>query len=39
MKYDNLARSLAMMEDELKRAGERVKNADSKVVIIEDELE
>merc|ERR1712025_919617 len=25
MKYDNLARSLAMMEDELKRAGERVK--------------
>merc|ERR1712189_156236 len=27
MKYDNLARSLAMMEDELKRADERVKNA------------
>merc|ERR1712079_667305 len=28
MKYDNLARSLAMMEDELKRADERVKNAE-----------
>ena len=28
MKYDNLARSLAMMEDELKRADERVKNYD-----------
>merc|ERR1712062_828682 len=28
MKFDNLARSLAMMEDELKRAGERVKIAD-----------
>merc|ERR1711915_251461 len=26
MKYDNLARSLAMMEDELKRAKERVEN-------------
>merc|ERR1711872_980029 len=38
MKYDNLARSLAMMEDELKRAGERVNNAESKVVVIEDEL-
>merc|ERR1712111_98734 len=25
MKYDNLARSLAMMEDELERAGDRVK--------------
>ena len=25
MKYDNLARSLAMMQDELKRADERVK--------------
>merc|ERR1719333_1042428 len=32
MKYDNLARSLAMMEDELKRADERVKNAESRVV-------
>merc|ERR1719278_2178019 len=31
MKYDNLARSLAMMEDELKRADERVKNAEQKV--------
>merc|ERR1712152_13455 len=39
MKYDNLARSLAMMEDELKRAGERVKSAESKVVVIEDELQ
>merc|ERR1711942_655844 len=28
MKYDNLARSLAMMEDELKRADERVKVAE-----------
>merc|ERR1711950_30710 len=39
MKYDNLARSLAMMEDELKRAGERVKIADDKVSHIEDELQ
>merc|ERR1712240_122230 len=38
MKYDNLARSLAMMEDELKRAGERVNNAESRVVKIEEEL-
>merc|ERR1711963_485316 len=38
MKYDNLARSLAMMEDELKRAGERVKLADEKVQLINDEL-
>merc|ERR1712077_124764 len=38
MKYDNLARSLAMMEDELKRAGERVKIADDKVSHIETEL-
>merc|ERR1712227_541938 len=30
MKYDNLARSLAMMEAELVRAGERVKLADEK---------
>merc|ERR1711874_92803 len=29
MKYDNLARSLAMMEDELKRAEERVKSLKS----------
>merc|ERR1739844_410935 len=34
MEYDNLARSLAMMEDELKRAEERVKSAESKVVVI-----
>merc|ERR1739838_1149865 len=39
MKYDNLARSLAMMEDELKRAGDRVKNAETRVVVIEDELQ
>jgi len=38
MKYDNLARSLAMMEDELKRAEERVKNAETRVTVIEDEL-
>jgi len=38
MKYDNLARSLAMMEDELKRADERVQNAESRVVLIEQEL-
>jgi len=38
MKYDNLARSLAMMEDELKRADERVKTAEARVVVIEDEL-
>merc|ERR1712189_1397 len=38
MKYDNLARSLAMMEDELKRSNERVKNAESRVGVIEAEL-
>merc|ERR1712029_565164 len=38
MKFDNLARSLAMMEDELKRAGERVKLAEEKVALINDEL-
>jgi len=37
-KYDNLARSLSMMDDELKRADERVKHAEAKVVVIEDEL-
>jgi len=37
MKY-NLARSLAMMEDELKRADERVRTAEARVVVIEDEL-
>merc|ERR1712055_1206968 len=39
MKYDNLARSLSMMEEELKRAGERVKNAEARVLVIEDELQ
>merc|ERR1712066_1203182 len=38
MKPDNLARSLAMMEDELKRAEERVKIAEERVVKIEEEL-
>merc|ERR1712156_1178114 len=38
MKSDNLARSLAMMEDELKRAEERVKIAEERVVKIEEEL-
>merc|ERR1719493_194784 len=38
MKYDNLARSLAMMEDELKRSNDRVKNAEQKVGVIEAEL-
>merc|ERR1712044_31619 len=32
MKYDNLARSLSMMEDELKRA-------EARVIVIEDELQ
>merc|ERR1712013_676415 len=32
MKYDNLARSLSMMEDELK-------NAEARVIVIEDELQ
>jgi len=36
--YENVARSLAMMEDELKRADERVKNAEARVELIEDEL-
>merc|ERR1719192_1878647 len=36
MKSDNLARSLAMMEDELKRAEERVKIAEVRVVEIEE---
>merc|ERR1712228_929415 len=34
MKYDNLARSLSMMEDELKRADERVKTAEARVAAI-----
>merc|ERR1711997_76383 len=38
MKYDNLARSLAMMEDELKRAEERAKLAEGRGVKIEEEL-
>jgi len=38
MKSDNLARSLAMMEDEVKRVEERVKLAESRVVKIEEEL-
>merc|ERR1712037_710520 len=38
MKSDNLARSLAMMEDELKRAEERVKIAEERVVKMEDEI-
>lgn len=38
MKYDNLARSLAMMEDELKRAADRVALAEGRVIKIEDEL-
>merc|ERR1712152_11201 len=38
MKYDNLARSLSMMEDELKRSNDRVKNAEQKVGVIEAEL-
>jgi len=39
MKYDNLARSLSMMEDELRRADERVKNAEARVAVIEGELQ
>jgi len=39
MKYDNLARSLSMIEDELKRANERVKIAEERVKIIEQDLE
>merc|ERR1712133_134556 len=38
MKSDNLARSLAMMEDELKRAEERVKIAEERVVKVEEDL-
>ena len=39
MKYDNLARSLSMIEDEFKRANERVKIAEERVKIIEQDLE
>merc|ERR1712203_773280 len=38
MKFDNLARSLAMMEAELVRAGERVTIAEGQVTLINDEL-
>merc|ERR1711863_103000 len=38
MEIETLARSLAMMEDELKRAEERVKIAEERVVKIEEEL-
>merc|ERR1712037_5544 len=38
MKFDNLARSLAMMEAELVRAGERVTIAESKVTLVNEEL-
>jgi len=39
MKSDNIARSLSMMEDELKRTDERVRIAESKLLVIEDELQ
>jgi len=39
MRYDNLARSLSMMEDELKRVDERVKKAEDHVKLIEDDLQ
>ena len=38
-KYDNLARSMAMMEDELNRTNDRVKVAESRVVDVEAELQ
>ena len=38
VRYDNLARSLAMMEDELRRADERVKNAESRVRFGDDDV-
>ena len=38
-KYDNLARSMAMMEDELNRTDDRVKVAESRVVDVEAELQ
>jgi len=38
MKSDNLSRSLSMMEDELKRAEERVQLAETRVIKIEEEL-
>ena len=39
MKYDNLARSLSMIEDELKRANERVNIAEERLKVIENDLE
>merc|ERR1712112_312698 len=39
MKYDNLARSLSMIEDELKRANERVQIAEERLKVIEQDLE
>ena len=38
-KYDNLARSLAMMEDELNRTDDRVRVAETRVVDVEAELQ
>ena len=37
-KYDNVARTLAMMEEELKRTDERVRIAETRVVDVEAEL-
>jgi len=39
MKYDNLSRSLSMMEEELKRTNERVKIADERLYVIATDLE
>jgi predicted nucleic acid-binding Zn-ribbon protein len=39
MKYDNLARTLSMIKDELNRAEERVKNADARLVVISEDLQ
>jgi len=39
MKYDNLARSLSMIKDELTRAEERVKIADARLVVISEDLQ
>ena len=39
MKYDNLARSLSMMEEELKRTNERVKITDERLYVIANDLE
>ena len=37
-KYDNVARTLAMMEEELKRTDERVRIAETRVIDVEAEL-